>query len=223
MRAVVYGSRPDGHARVVIEVFASDELDVIGLVDDFPENRTRRIGDIQVLGTGTDLPRLAREGVEGVILGFGVARGRAAVLASIVDAGLALPILVHPTAYVSRSATLDAGCQILPGASIGPGARIGRGVLVNTRAIVEHDAEVATGAVIDPGAILAGRTGVGSEAEIGAGAVLLPDVRVGAGAIVGAGAVVTREVPAGVTAVGIPARPHAGVAPRTVSKPSTDA
>jgi UDP-perosamine 4-acetyltransferase len=207
MRAVVYGSRPDGHARVVIELFADvPHLELVGLIDDYPGNAAHEIGGLSVVGGRGDLRRLAGEGVEAAIFGFGAARGRAAVLAAVDDAGLELPVLVHPTAYVAASAQLGSGCQLLPRAHVGPGARIGRGALVNTGAIIEHDVEVADAAVIDPGAVLAGRVSIGSEVEVGCGAVVLPDVKIGARAVVGAGAVVTRDVKEGETVVGVPAR-----------------
>jgi sugar O-acyltransferase (sialic acid O-acetyltransferase NeuD family) len=190
-------------------LLAGEDVEVVGLIDDVPENAGRRIGELQVIGTRADLSRLAAQGVEGVVLGFGTANGRDAVVRAIEAAGLALPTLMHPSASISGSATLAAGVQVLPQVSIGPNARIGRSVLVNTGAIVEHDVAVADFAVINPGAVLTGRATVGQSGEIGAGAVVLPDIDIGAHAVVGAGAVVTRPVPRGETVVGVPARLHA--------------
>jgi UDP-perosamine 4-acetyltransferase len=208
VRLAVYGSRPDGHANVVLDLFGADPAhDFIGLLDDWPENAGRTIGDLRVLGGTADLPRLAAEGLEGVVLGFGAAAGRGKVLAAIEAAGLALPTLVHPTAFVAASARLGAGAQVMPRASLGPNARVGRGVLVNTGAILDHDVAVADASVVDPGAVLTGRVRVGTEVEIGSGAVLIPDAVVGDGATVGAGAVVVAPVEAGSTVVGVPARP----------------
>ena len=208
MRVVLYGSRPDGHARVVLELLLDAEsINVVGLIDDRPENADRRIAELSVVGTRSDLPALSREGVEGVVLGFGAVDGRDVVVEAIDSAGLVLPILVHESAHVSASAALSDGTQVLPHASIGPGARIGRGVLINTGAIVEHDVTVADYTVIGPGAVLAGRAIIGEAVEIGARAVVLPDIHVPARAVVGAGAVVTRAVREGQTVVGVPARP----------------
>lgn len=207
MRTLLYGSRVDGHARVVAELFAeAAEIELVGLIDDVPANRARRIGTLEVLGGSADLPRLAAEGAEAVVLGFGAARGRADVLARVAAAGLVLPVLVHPTASVASSAELAPGCQVLPRAVVGVGARLGRGVLINSGAVVEHDARLGEGAVIDPGAVLAGRVTVGAEAEVGSGAAVRPDIRIGARAMVGAGAAVVHDVPDGVTVVGVPAR-----------------
>lgn len=207
MRTAVFGSRPDGHARVVIELLcAAPEVELVGLIDDYPENAAREIAGLAVIGTSDDLRRLSAEGLEAAVLGFGAARGRAAVLAALEDAALSLPVLVHTTAFVAPSAELGPGCQLLPRVHVGPGAKIGRGALVNTSAIVEHDVNIGDAAVIDPGAVVCGRAVIGGEAEVGSGAVVLPDVRVGARAVVGAGAVVTRDVAESHTVVGVPAR-----------------
>jgi UDP-perosamine 4-acetyltransferase len=215
VRTVVYGSRPDGHARVVIELLAPvGGLEIVGLIDDFPENASHRIGDVGVIGCRADLARIAREGVaQAVLLGFGVTEDRCAVLDAIEAAGLALPALAHSSAEVAPSAVLGLGCQAMQSTIVGSGAVLGRGVLVTGGAQVEHDACIGEGVVIGPGAVLAGRVAVGTESYVGAGAVILPDVRVGARAVVGAGAVVTRDVPDGTTVVGVPARPLAARVP----------
>jgi sugar O-acyltransferase (sialic acid O-acetyltransferase NeuD family) len=196
---------------VVLELLAaSGDLEVVGLIDDLPENGERRLDGLEVLGGSVDLLHLAREhGFESVLIGFGAAQGRAAAVAAVEAAGLALPALVHPSAQVAPSATLAAGIQLLPNACIGPGAQIGRCCLVNTGAVIEHDVALGDCSVVDPGAVLAGRVRVGSEVEVGSGAVIIPDVEVGDGAVVGAGAVVVRAVADGQTVVGVPARPLA--------------
>ncbi len=208
MRAAIYGSRRDGHANVVLDLFGG-EHEFVGLLDDLPENAGREVGGLRVIGGTADLARLAAEGLEAVVLGFGAARGRARVLAAIEAAGLTLPVLVHPTAFLAASAALAPGAQVMPQASVGPNARVGRGVLVNTAATLDHDVVVADASVVDPGAVLTGRVRIGSEVEVGSGAVLIPDATVGDGATVGAGAVVLGTVEAGATVVGVPARPAA--------------
>jgi UDP-perosamine 4-acetyltransferase len=208
MRVVLVGSRGDGHAKVVLHLFAEEfGLEVIGLIDDWPQNSGRRVGELGVIGGTAELPRLAKEGVEGALLGFGAAPGRGRVVEAVVVAGLDLPTLIHPRAFISASANLGPGVQVMPGAHIGPDARVGRGCLINTGAILDHDVVLGESTVIDPGAILTGRVHVGSEVEVGSGATLIPDVVVGDKSVVGAGAVVTRPVESGETVVGVPARP----------------
>jgi len=206
VKTVVYGSRPDGHAKVVVELAAEAGLELVGLVDDFEENRERTIAGLRVLGSGPDLGTLRAQGVEAVLLGFGESRGRGGIAERVLGAGLELPRLVHGTAHVYATADLGRGVHVFPLAHVGPDTALHDGVLVNTGAIVEHDVVLEAGAVASPGARLLGRARVGRDATIGAGAVLFPDVVVGAAAVVGAGAVVREDVPPGVRVAGVPAR-----------------
>jgi sugar O-acyltransferase (sialic acid O-acetyltransferase NeuD family) len=209
VKALLYGSRPDGHAKVVVDVAAErPELELVGLVDDYPENAARTIRGLRVLGTRADLARVREEsGASALLLGFGQSSERAEIAAAAVAAGFELPALVHSSARVSGSAQLGPGTQVLTLSFVGPDARLGTGVLVNSAAVVEHDCVLEDGVVVGPGAILCGRVRVGREATVGAGATVLPDVSIGAGGVVGAGALVRADVAGGTTVAGVPARP----------------
>lgn len=207
VKVLIYGSRPDGHAKVVLELCEADpQLTVIGLLDDVPENRRRSIRGLEVLGGIDDLQRLRAQGAEGVLLGFGAHEGRGDIARGVVRAGLALPVVRHATAQLAPSASCEPGAQLLCGAIVGADALVGEAAMVNTAAVLDHDVRVEAGAVIGPNATIGGRVKVGVEAFVGAGATILPDRTVGHRATVGAGAVVTRDVAPGTVVVGVPAR-----------------
>jgi sugar O-acyltransferase (sialic acid O-acetyltransferase NeuD family) len=210
MRIAIYGSRPDGHAKVILDLLEGHEdLTAVGLIDDFAENRERQVRGQAVLGTGEELDALRARGVEGIVLGFGEVKGRRELIERLRAAGFALPAFVHASANVSASAVVREGAQVLAGAYVGPDAQVGEGALVNTHAVLEHDVRLAAGSVVSPGAVLAGRVQLHASALVGAGATIVPDVVVGEGAVVGAGAVVTRDVAPGAIVTGVPAREHA--------------
>ena len=126
-RVVIYGSRPDGHAKVLVDLLSHSSLFVItGLVDDYKEHAGRSVRNLAVVGSGDDLDRLRAEGVEGVLMGFGETVGRLEVIERVRAAELDLPVFVHPSAHVSHSAAwYDDGAQVLVGAYVGLDARVG--------------------------------------------------------------------------------------------------
>src|SRR5690242_6629042 len=149
MKALLYGSRPDGHAKVVVDLAGSEsQIELVGLVDDHAENLGREVRGLSVVGTGAELGALRREHAGALVLGFGENVGRAEIVAQAAALGFELPRLVHESAWVSQSADLGDGVQVLALAYIGPDAKLGRGVLVNTGSIVEHDAILRDGVVV---------------------------------------------------------------------------
>jgi len=141
-----------------------------------------------------------------VAIGGTHGRDRLALGARMQRAGLTLPALVHPAAYVARDATLGAGTQVLAGAIVAARAVIGRCCIVNTRASIDHESVLGDGVHIAPGATLAGLVRVDDGAFIGTGASIVPRAHVGHDAIVGAGAAVVDDVAAQTTVYGVPAR-----------------
>ena len=122
------------------------------------------------------------------------------------DAGYHLPVLIHPTAWVSPSAQLGPASVVFAQAAVQAQASIGMGAIINTGCSVDHDVQLADGVHICPGSRLAGEVKVGARSWIGIGASVIQKVHIFSDVTVGAGAVVVRDLPSSVTAVGVPAR-----------------
>lgn len=114
--------------------------------------------------------------------------------------------VMHPTASLSRFATLGKGSFLAAQSVVAPAAMVGAGVIVNHGAVVDHDCVVGDFSHIAPNATLGGCVIVGAGVLIGAGANVLPGISIGDGAVIGAGAVVTNDVHAGEVQAGIPAK-----------------
>ena len=58
------------------------------------------------------------------------------------ETGFELLSVIHPTAFVSATATLGPGCVVMAGAVAGTEAQLGQGVIVNCGATVDHHCQV---------------------------------------------------------------------------------
>lgn len=194
-----------GHGKVVADCALSCGLVVTGFLDDAVRPGIEVLG-IPVIGALSELPRL-RTAAGTVVVAIGDGATRVSLIDLARSIGLRTPALVHPSATVSRFASIDEGTVVLAQAAINAGAHVGRGVIVNTAATVDHDCMVGDGVHVCPGAHLAGSVRIGRFSWIGIGSSVKQGTVIGSNAIIGAGAAVVANVADGATAAGVPARP----------------
>jgi len=208
-RCVILGG--GGHARVLIDCIRESGLaEIEGALDADSSLRGQKISDVPILGGDELLGGLAAGGVTHFVVGLGGVgdNGPRRRLFELGCSCRLIPLTVrHPSAIVSRWASIGPGCQLLPGTIVNAGAALGKNVIVNSGAIVEHDCIVGDHVHIATGARLASTVRVGAGAHVGAAATVRQCIRIGEGAIVGAGAVVVKDVDPGVVVAGVPARP----------------
>jgi sugar O-acyltransferase (sialic acid O-acetyltransferase NeuD family) len=124
---------------------------------------------------------------------------------------LALPrerfaTIIHPSATISRSATIGVGTAILQNAVVTTDVVIGDHVLIHYNATISHDAVIEDFVTMAPGSLIAGSVRLCAGVYLGAGSQVINDVTVNEAAVVGLGAIVIRDVISGETVVGNPAR-----------------
>ena len=117
-----------------------------------------------------------------------------------------VPVLLHPSAYVSSLAVLSPGSLVCPMSVVNVSAHIGFGSIINTQASVDHHCSLSSCVHVCPGTHLAGGVVIGSRTTIGIGSSVKQDVKIGSNVTIGAGSLVLHDVPNGVTSYGAPAR-----------------
>lgn len=193
-----------GHAKVVADAaFASGWQSVEFFDDRWPQDQSMDgrsiVGDTQTL-----LAELDR--FQGVIVSIGDSRARWAKQEILAAAGASLITVVHPSAWISPSASIGLGTVVMAGCVVQADAVVGDACIVNTCSSIDHDCQVGNAVHVAPGARLSGNVEVGEHSWIGLGACIRQGIKVGRDVIVGAGAVVVKDHGNGGTLMGCPAR-----------------
>jgi len=184
------------HARVVLDCFQEQGADVLALFD--PKYTGELFGVPQ---RGTYDPAFAPEASAVVAIGSNGVRRKVAGITR-----HAFTNAIHPSAIISRYATLGMGNMIMHATVIQAQARIGNHVIINTGAQVDHDCIIGDYVHLAPGVVVCGTVSIGEGTFVGAGATIIPGRKIGAWATVGAGSVVIRDIPDYAVAVGNPAK-----------------
>ncbi len=200
MRIVVIGG--GGHAKVVIDSLQMAAVhEIVGILDE-----TGPLGEVlgvPVLGSDNLLSEMrSNHGVIGFVPAVGDNILRRRLFDAAVSAGLEPVNAIHPTAVISRYATLGRGVALMAGVVLNADCQIGDNVIVNTGATVDHDVRVESDVHIAPGCHISGYVSIGRGTLIGTGSSVKDRVHIGERATIGAGAAVYRDVPNYATVVG---------------------
>lgn len=197
-----------GHALVLLDALLLIHAPVLGLVDADPSAAGRKLLGCVVLGDDEVL-RAHAPGSIRLVNAIGSTSSmqlRKLVYERLQGTGHSFTGVLHPSAVVSRHASVAPAAQIMAGAVVQACASIGENTIVNTGATVDHDCSIGAHVHLAPGVTLSGDVQVGDETHVGAGATVIQGVRIGARCTVGAGAVVLSDVVDGTTVSGMPAR-----------------
>ncbi|MCK9275728.1 MAG: hypothetical protein M0P57_11640 [Syntrophales bacterium] len=114
--------------------------------------------------------------------------------------------IVHPSAVVSKKASLGNGVVLMPFVHVGPDVAIGNHSQFFAQSFVGHDTEVSEFVFVANNASIGGRVRVEEGAHIGSNSSVLERVTVGRYSLVGLGSVVIRSVAAFEKVAGNPAK-----------------
>jgi sugar O-acyltransferase (sialic acid O-acetyltransferase NeuD family) len=206
-RVLIVGA--GGHAQVIADVILSrarlgDDVQLLGFVDDNPDQLGRKILGVKVLGLSSQCLEFQPEAV---IVGIGDNATRARMYDQLKAGGVTIGTAIHPRAVVAADVEIGGGSVVFANAVINTGSIVGPNVIVNTGATVDHHARIGAHVHIAPGVHLGGTVTIGEGAFVGLGSSVVPNRTLGAWSVIGAGAAVIHDVPPRTTVVGVPAKP----------------
>lgn len=178
-----------GHARACIEVIEQQgQYKIVGLVGLPQEVHSQHLG-YEVIATDDALDELAKSCTYAFVTTGQIqaAKLRLRLFQRAAQCGFQLPVIIAPTAHVSRHATVGAGSIVMHGAIVNVGAKVGNNCIINSRALLEHDTTVDDHCHISTGVILNGDVSVGAGSFIGSGCVVKEGISIGKDCLVGIG------------------------------------
>ena len=110
---------------------------------------------------------------ENAIVGIGNNLFRNEMLDRLKKAGYQIPVLIHPTAYVSPSAIVSEGTVIEPLAIVNANSQVCKGCIISVGAIVDHNVVLEECVHVNAGAIVKAGARVVQNRKLEAGEVVL--------------------------------------------------
>ena len=151
-----------GHGRV-----ASEVAEACGYKVSFLDDQSGK----GVVGTLSDIEEV-KDLFDEFFVGIGNNSKRQSLQEELEQKDLHVATLAHPTAYVSPTATVDAGTIIEPKAIVNTNSMIRKGCIISVGAIVDHDAVIGAYAHVNAGAICKGGAKVEPYTRLEAGEVI---------------------------------------------------
>jgi sugar O-acyltransferase (sialic acid O-acetyltransferase NeuD family) len=190
-----------GHSFVILDSALRCKLNCKGYYDLNPKKANPF--KIQYLGIEENI-----SAGEKIMIAIGDNKIRKRVFEKLVEKGsITFLNIVDPKSSLSKFAKLKSNRSVFigPNSVVNSFAELESAVIINTGAIVEHEAKIGEFSHVGPNATVCGGALIGADVFIGANAVIKQGIRVGDNSIIGAGAVVVKDVQENSIYVGNPA------------------
>lgn len=191
-----------GHGKVIVDIaIKMNKWQSIAFLDDEFVNTAM---DIPIIGKTNEAITYKDEADFFVAIGNNVIREM--IQERLIEQGLNVVRLIHPSAVISRDVEIGIGTVIMAGVIINVSTRIGKGCIINTSSSLDHDNNIGNYVHISPGVRVAGTVRVCNGTWLGVGSVISNNVHICRDCTIGAGAVVLKNITKPGKYVGIPAK-----------------
>lgn len=198
-----------GHATpVFIELAEACGYRVVGLYHYNASRTGEHDHGFPILGSFEDLFKSNING-RNFVLTMGDMKIKQELSTGIIQLGGITPTLIHPTAIISRFATVSqSGVLICSYSEVHSDSVIEQGCVLWPKVIIGHDCHIHNYVFFGPNAYVGAYTEIEKNAFIGQCSILVSDKakHVGSNTLIGAGALVTKPIPDNSVAAGFPAR-----------------
>ena len=178
----------------------------IGFLDDDQQQWGQQIWGVQVLGPLESATNYSDAYFVNSIGSERNFRHKAEIIAKTKLPPERFETIVHPTASVSRMATLGTGVVVLQHVTISNQVSIGNHVIILPNSVISHDVVIGDYSCITAGVCISGMATIERDCYLGTNSSIIGSVKLETGCMIGMGAVIRHDVPANAVMVGNPAR-----------------
>lgn len=168
-----------GQCKSMIPIIESiEDYEIKGIVSASKEHIGQKFCDYEIKYTDDDFDRIKNDYYFIIAIGqtpMDNPIGRKLMFERLMEKGM-VPQMVQSKCSIVHG-VLDTGALIHDMAFVGPGAYIGENTIINTGAIVEHDAKIGKHCHVAPGAVVLGGINICDGVIIGAGSVVVADIQ----------------------------------------------
>lgn len=186
-----HGAELDEYIQYSNQIKGKEEYKVIGFLDDNPKNYANYSLSAPLIGGVCD-HKIRHDCA--YLMGIANLHYRKRFVEQYLDQGATFIKLIHPTAYVSPSASIGRGTVIGPMANIGPNVTLGDFTLINSRCSMGHDTHLGKFNFISPNVSFSGFTSIGDENLFGINSATIPGIKIGNRNKIAAGMVLDKNV-----------------------------
>ncbi|WP_374035594.1 hypothetical protein ACES2I_07785 [Bdellovibrio bacteriovorus] len=158
-----------GHAKVASEIIRQNGWNVAAYID---EGATAGIFQGKSVFKTLDAARNSHSEVKHAFVAIGANNFRRKWHLFLTENGYNIPMFIHRTAWVSESASIDAGSIVCANAVVGADCKVGPGAIINCGTILDHDSKVGAFTHLSQGVIAGGAVHIGNNVLIGPGSTL---------------------------------------------------
>jgi sugar O-acyltransferase (sialic acid O-acetyltransferase NeuD family) len=181
-----------GHCKSVIDVIEQEgRFKIVGIVDK-PELIGTNVLGYSVIGNDSDLENLAKIYTYALVTVGQIqsAELKTKLFSIATEAGLTLPRIISPRAYVSQHASIGKGTIVMHDALINAKAIIGKNCIINSKSLIEHDSVISDHCHISTNTIINGGVTIETGCFIGSSAVTRESITIRKNSFIKAGSVV---------------------------------
>ena len=212
MKKKIYLIGSGGHASSCIDVIEStNNFEIAGIVD-LKSKIGEKVLDYKVLACDDDLLNL-RNNYEYALVTIGQfekSKLRTELFKFVKSAGYKLPVVISPSAYVSKYCEIGDGTIIMHQAMVNSNVKIGENNIINSRALVEHDVKIGNHNHLSTNSILNGEVVIKNNCFIGSNSILTNNIRLQNDIVIGAHSFVNRSLKEKGTYFGCPVNKYNG-------------